>query len=208
MAENKSTTKKTEKTYTESQVDELVKKAVKQALEENKAQTIVQVSKEEYVTVLLITAIADDTSVSVGEIGKINRAGNTLDIEKKTFLQCMGNPVVDTLLRKRKLIVVNGLTDEERERFGLLYEEGELLTQKAYFKLLDFKRDEIVGIFEKLCEEHKRVVAKMYMTAYFDKQDNRVNLETVRDLNRISKSVEKDGLFKTIIDDIGAKLSD
>lgn len=208
MAENKTTTKKTEKTYTEKQVDELIKKAVKQALEENQAQTIVQVSKEEYVTVLLITAVADDTSVSVGEIGKINRAGNTLDIEKKTFLQCMGNPVVDTLLRKRKLIVVNGLTDEERERFGLLYEEGELLTQKAYFKLLDFTREEIVSIFEKLCEEHKRVVAKMYMTAYFDKNDNRVNLETVRDLNRLSKSVEKDGLFKTIIDDIGAKLSD
>lgn len=208
MAENKTTIKKTEKTYTEKQVDELIKKAVKQALEENQAQTIVQVSKEEYVTVLLITAVADDTSVSVGEIGKINRAGNTLDIEKKTFLQCMGNPVVDTLLRKRKLIVVNGLTDEERERFGLLYEEGELLTQKAYFKLLDFTREEIVSIFEKLCEEHKRVVAKMYMTAYFDKNDNRVNLETVRDLNRLSKSVEKDGLFKTIIDDIGAKLSD
>lgn len=208
MAENKTTTKKTEKTYTEKQVDDLIKKAVKQALEENQAQTIVQVSKEEYVTVLLITAVADDTSVSVGEIGKINRAGNTLDIEKKTFLQCMGNPVVDTLLRKRKLIVVNGLTDEERERFGLLYEEGELLTQKAYFKLLDFTREEIVSIFEKLCEEHKRVVAKMYMTAYFDKNDNRVNLETVRDLNRLSKSVEKDGLFKTIIDDIGAKLSD
>lgn len=208
MAENKTTTKKTEKTYTEKQVDELIKKAVKQALEENQAQTIVQVSKEEYVTVLLITAVADDTSVSVGEIGKINRAGNTLDIEKKTFLQCMGNPVVDTLLRKRKLIVVNGLTDEERERFGLLYEEGELLTQKAYFKLLDFTREEIVSIFEKLCDEHKRVVAKMYMTAYFDKNDNRVNLETVRDLNRLSKSVEKDGLFKTIIDDIGAKLSD
>jgi hypothetical protein len=208
MAENKTTTKKTEKTYTEKQVDELIKKAVKQALEENQAQTIVQVSKEEYVTVLLITAVADDTSVSIGEIGKINRAGNTLDIEKKTFLQCMGNPVVDTLLRKRKLIVVNGLTDEERERFGLLYEEGELLTQKAYFKLLDFTREEIVSIFEKLCEEHKRVVAKMYMTAYFDKNDNRVNLETVRDLNRLSKSVEKDGLFKTIIDDIGAKLSD
>jgi hypothetical protein len=208
MAENKNTTKKPEKTYTEKQVDELIKKAVKQALEENQAQTIVQVSKEEYVTVLLITAVADDTSVSIGEIGKINRAGNTLDIEKKTFLQCMGNPVVDTLLRKRKLIVVNGLTDEERERFGLLYEEGELLTQKAYFKLLDFTREEIVSIFEKLCEEHKRVVAKMYMTAYFDKNDNRVNLETVRDLNRLSKSVEKDGLFKTIIDDIGAKLSD
>ena len=208
MAENKTTTKKTEKTYTEKQVDELIKKAVKQALEENQAQTIVQVSKEEYVTVLLIAAVADETSVSVGEIGKINRAGNTLDIEKKTFLQCMGNPVVDTLLRKRKLIVVNGLTDEERERFGLLYEEGELLTQKAYFKLLDFTREEIVSIFEKLCEEHKRVVAKMYMTAYFDKNDNRVNLETVRDLNRLSKSVEKDGLFKTIIDDIGANLSD
>ena len=208
MAENKTATKKTEKTYTEKQVDELIKKAVKQALEENQAQTIVQVSKEEYVTVLLITAVADDTSVSVGEIGKINRAGNTLDIEKKTFLQCMGNPVVDTLLRKRKLIVVNGLTDEERERFGLLYEEGELLTQKAYFKLLDFTREEIVSIFEKLCDEHKRVVAKMYMTAYFDRNDNRVNLETVRDLNRLSKSVEKDGLFKTIIDDIGAKLSD
>lgn len=208
MAENKETPKKAEKTFSQQEVDEMIKNAVKMALEEKQMQPIVQVSKEEYVTVLLINAIAEGTSVTLGDLGQINRAGNTLDISKKDFLQGMGNPVVDSLLRKRTLIVVNGLTDEERERFGLLYKEGELLTQRAYFKLLDFGKDEIVGVYKKLCDEHKRVVAKMYMTAYFDDQDNRVNLETVRELNRISKSVEKDGLFKSIIDDIGAKLSD
>ena len=212
MAERKNQSEKkvekTEKTFTPEEVNEMIKQAVAEARSESVAPTILQVSQEEFVTVLLIAAIADGTSVSLGNLGQINRAGNTLDIPKKEFLQGMGNPVIDSLLRKRTLIVVDGMTDEERERFGLLYKEGELLSQKAYFKLLDFAQDEIISIYNKLCDEHKRVVAKMYATAYFEKRDNRIHLETVQELNKISKSIEKGGLFKPIIDDIGAKLSD
>ena len=207
---NQNQNKKTESTFTPEEVDAIVKNAVAKALEEHRPQTIVQVSQEDYVTVLYIGAIAEGTTVSLGDLGQINRAGSTLDIPKKEFLKGMGIPVVDLLLKKRKIIVVNGLTDAERERFGLVYKEGELLSQEAYYKLMDYGKEEIVRIYKALCDEHKVIVAKMYLTAYFEKSDNRVNLETVQELNRISKSIPnaKDGLFKTIIDDIGSRLSD
>lgn len=212
MAENKQKAKKTEKSFSQSQVDEIVAQAVAKALEQQrKSPTVVNVTNtEEYVTVLFLGAIAEGTNVSLGSMGTINSDGSTIDIPKKEFMRGMGIPVVDSLLKERKLIVVNGLTDAERSRFGLVYKEGELLSQDAFFRLMDFDKEEIVSIYNALCDEHKKIVAKMYLTAYFEKHDNRVHLETLQELNKISKTIpnEKDGLFKTIIDDIGSRLSE
>lgn len=200
---------KTVKNYSEAEVQELIAKAVAQAMAnvQNQTQTVIKVREEdEYVTVLFIGGIAMGTTVALGKLGKINRAGGTLDIPKKVFMQGLGNQTVDALLRNRSLIVVNGLTDEERERFGVKYKEQELLTQDMFYKIMDYGRDEIVTIFEKLCEEHKRVVAKMYLDAYFEKHDNRVNVSTVKALNKLSRAVDKEGLFTPILEDYGKKI--
>ena len=211
MAEEtkKAQAKQNEKTFTEADVKKMIAAAVSQALAEQKAATpIVQVAPKEYVTLLYIGAIASGTVVALGKLGTINRAGMTRDVPKDDFIQSLGTPVMDDLLNRRQLIVVNGLTDEEKDRYGLKYDENEVINQKMFFKIMDYPKEDICRIFAALCPDHQQIVSKMYLTAYFENHDNRVNMETVKQLNKLSKKCFKDGLFTPILEDMGNKLSE
>lgn len=192
-------------------VAEASRKAAQEAVEAYKAsqpQTVLQVAKDEYVTIMYIGANASGTVVAMPKWGSITYAGGMIDVPKKEFMQGIGIPVNNALLRNRKIVVVNGLTKEEKVRFGVDYKEEELLSVDMFFSLLNYSKDEICKIFDRLCEEHKRTVAKLYLTAYFEQHDNRVNPETVKALNKLSKSVDKDGLFTLILEDYGKKFAD
>ena len=203
--ENNETTKRpATKKYSEDEVKAMIAEALEQ-FKVSQPQTVVQVAKEEYVTVLFIGAIAGGTTVSMPKWGQINYAGGMLDIPKKEFLQGIGVQVNNALLRERKIIVLSGLTDEERRRFGVDYRDGEYLTDKALYELIGYDTEKVCDIFNKLCDEHKRIVAKIYLTAYFEKQDKRIHRDTVMALNSLSKSVDKDGLFQPILEDMGRK---
>lgn len=195
------------KRYTADELKEAVQKAVAEALEKQSAQpqTVVQVAQDEYVTILYIGAIAQGTVVALPKWGQITYAGGMLDISKKDFLQGIGIQVNNALLKNRKILVISGLTDAERKRFGLEYKEGEYLTAEALASILGYEKDQVCEIFTKLCDEHKRTVAKIYLSAYFDNGDNRIDRETIKALNKISKTIEKDGLFTPILEDMGRK---
>ena len=196
------------KKFSADEVNDIVQKAVAEALAKaqvNQPQAVLQVAKDEYVTILYIGAIAQGTVVALPKWGQITYAGGMLDIPKKDFLQGIGIQVNSALLQNRKILVISGLTDEERRRFGVEYKDGECLTAEALFSLVGYEKDKICEIYKKLCDEHKRIVAKIYLAAYFDKGDNRVNRETVKALNKISKSIAAEGLFTPIIEDMGKK---
>ncbi len=199
------------KKYSAEEVNEIVAKAVSEALAKQQAaqaQTVLQVAKEEYVTIMYIGANASGTVVAMPKWGSITYSGGMIDVPKKEFMQGIGIPVNNALLRSRKIVVVNGLTKEEKVRFGVDYKEEELLSADMFFSLLNYSKDEICKIFSRLCEEHKRTVAKVYLTAYFENHDNRVNPETVKALNKLSKEVDKDGLLTPILEDYGKKFAD
>lgn len=189
-------------------VAEASRQAAQEAVEAYKAsqpQTILQVAQDEYVTIMYIGANASGTTVSMPKWGQITYAGGMIDIPKKEFMQGLGVPVNNALLRERKIIVVSGLTDAEKKRFGVEYKDGELLTTEAFFSLIGYDIPKITEIYKKLCDEHKRTVAKLFFEAYFEKGDNRVTRDKVKALNEISKAVDKDGLFSPIIEDMNEK---
>lgn len=209
--EEKQTTEKRQyaKRYSEEEVSEMIAKAVKQAMDQAQSQPVIQVQKQDYVTLVFLDAFAQGTTVFLGsKIGSFNRAGVPRDIPKNDFLQSLGVPIVDELIRKKSLIVLDGLTKEEREKFNLDYKEGELLTKDAFFKLFDFKKEEICEIFKKACIEHKTLIVKMFYTAYFENHDNRVNFEIVKALNDCSKDIKKEGLFAPILESIVKKMAE
>lgn len=195
------------KTYNEAELQAAIAAAVKEALE-SAAKPVISLAKDEYVTVLFVGAIARGTTVALGKLGQITQSGGTLDIPKRDFLANLGLPTVDALLRKRQLIVIGGLTQEEMERFGLNYKESELLSQRVYFKIFDYPTKELCEIYKKLCPEHKKIVAKMFLSKYFDEHDARVTPDTVKALNKISREVYPDGLFSPIISDMAQKFED
>ena len=107
-------------------------------------------------------------------------------------------PFVQKLLKKRRLIVLDGLTEEERKRYGVLYNEGEIMDTQMMDKLLDIPVDKLTTIFENLCPEHRQFVATRFITA-FEKGDNRISRGKVEPLQAISKTNDSEGLFTPIL---------
>lgn len=200
------------KTYTEAELHEIVNKAVaeavKAAMQNVQPQTVyVKDKADEYVTLLYMGVVAEGSTVHLNDrLGDIQGRGGTRDIPKKEFLQNLTPGVLDRL-KDRRLIVLSGLTDDERERYGLKYEDGELLSPDIYYKLLSLPEDTICKIFKLACPEHKAIIATLYIDAYMA-HDNRVNQPLIQRLNNISKEADKDGMFKAILKDMARVLAD
>lgn len=202
---------KESKTFTRAEVNDMIQAAITEALkniQQPAAQPIFQVSKDEYVTLLYLGQKAQGTAVTMPKWGLIGLSGGTLSVPKKDFIQGLSKPVNIELLKRRKIIVVDGLTAEERKRFNLEYKADELLTQDQYYKLLDYSVDDVCRIFDMVCSEHKQLIAQMFTSAYFENNDVRVTLEKVKALNDISKAVDKKGMFTLILEDMGGRLAE
>lgn len=94
-------------------------------------------------------------------MGQFNRPGVALKVKKSEFFQ-NNTLLISTLLQERKIVVLDGLTDEERERYQLKYEDGEILTQKEFFDILKYSCIDLLKIFEKLCPSHRAIVVDLY----------------------------------------------
>ena len=136
--------KTTAKTFSEKEVQEMIARAVADAMAKaNTSPSVIQVeSKTEYVTLQYIGGIAEGTSVNLGALGQIYRDGDTITVPKQHFVSNI-NATVNLLLKNRELIVLEGLTDEERIRFGVSYKPNELLNGDTFARLLDYSADEL-----------------------------------------------------------------
>lgn len=202
-------TKEPEKTFTETEVKAMLSDLKKEMMEEfAKTQpAVVQVAKEEYVSLLYVGAISQGTVVNMGPLGRFTRAGAMIDVRKKEFLNGQ-TMVVSKLLEKRHVIVVDGLTDDERARYGLDYKEGEVLTKKAFERLLQFSEDELFAVFTRLCDQHKGIVCKIFISEYFEKNNPDVTLGKVKKLNNATKHINEEGLLRPILKDMGDKIGE
>lgn len=204
------------KTFTEAEVQDIVAKASKQAAAEAVEAYIaahptptVQLAaqKEEMVTLLYMGAVADGSSVHLNDrLGDIMGRGGTRTISKTVFFENM-TPNVINRLKDRRLIVVDGLTDEEKDRYGVNYADGELVGKDIYYKLLDMDADTVVRIFKNACFRHKQLIAALYGDAY-NAHDNRINQPLIEKLQKASKATEKDGMFTAILKDMARVLGD
>lgn len=198
----------TEKTYSASEVNDLVQKAVAEAMVKVQAGQPTYIRKDdELVSLLYMGACVEGSTVKLWEpAGIIQGRGGMLDVPKTEFLQNM-NPNVLKRLKDRRLVVINGLSDNERERYGLAYTDGELISRDVYYKLLDYSENKVVEIFKKACYRHKQLIASLYMDAY-NARDNRINQPLIQKLNKASKAVEPKGMFTAILKDMAKSLAD
>lgn len=171
-------------------------------------QPVMQVNyqKEEMVTLLYMGAVAEGSMVTLWEGFEIQGRGGTRDIPKKEFLQHLSQGVIKRL-KDRRLIVVDGLSDDERERYGVKYTDNELASVDIYYKLLSYDEDKIISIFKNVCDSHKTIIASLFKTAYMA-HDNRINQPLIERLNKASKTVDPKGMFSDILRDMARELSD
>ena len=180
-----------------AEMQELLKQA-----NESKTQVIqVAQQKEEPVYFLYEAEVADDNIYEIGDHGQYGRiTGKTgsFAVPKGELSRVMDN-MFRSMLEKRWIIVLSGMTDEEREIYGVNYKEGEYLDKKAFSKMVDLG-EEMLEIYPKLCDGHKEMVAKRYFEAYKAGNAN-VTRDIVTKLNALSKeSGNQKGDFTSIIE--------
>lgn len=110
-------------------------------------------------------------------------------------------------IKKRMLIVLSGLDEDERVTYGCAYREGELLDEKAFQKLLDMG-EEMIAVFPKLCHEHKEMVARRFVSGYAENHPSAHNRKLVVALNELSKQdplFHRKGAFYSIIEMMNEK---
>ena len=204
-----------EKQFTESEVNAIVQaavaKAVAEAMEREQTKVVKVSSEKEFVRMLFLDDCSNDNELFFGvnrKYGAITGPIGYINVAKDDWLGEFRDNLVQSLLKSRKLIVLDGLTDEERKMHGVEYKDGEVMDEKLFRNLLDHI-SELPEIYKKLCPAMKQIVATRFQTG-FDQKDPRVmrNRDIIVKLNKLSKKdfadapntdPRKEGLFINIV---------
>lgn len=195
-------------TYTEEQVKAMIaqatKAAVAEALESAKDDRPAR-GTDDMVTVAYLAEVSPESELVLPGYGSLRPQGY-IEVPKKEFGNKFMTTLVRKLIAKRHLIVMDGLTKDERRRWDCDYKEGEVLSEQAFDHMLDYPTPKLAEIFEKLCPEHQRFVARRMITAK-EKGDNRISVEKTRRINELSKKNDPDGMLKPVLEAFGAEIT-
>lgn len=185
-----------EETYTRSQLDEIVAAAVAKALAEQaeREPNVVRVSTDAPMVKLRYQCECSPVNVIRfgvnGKFGSITGKTGLLTIPKEAFLGEFRDHLAQKLLASRELLVIDGLTDEEREMYGVSYKKGEYMDEKAFAKMVEMG-DEILDIYPDLNPTYKAMVAKRFAEEY-ERHPKKIARDLVVKLNAMSKKDAKD----------------
>lgn len=209
--------KPAEPTFTKEQVQQMIAEAVAKA-RDSVQPTIIQVQGDQEKIVLRFQAEVADDNVAVfgdgGYYGRITGKHGILTVPKSDFSRFYSDQV-QWMMDHRWLIVLSGMTDDERELYRVKYREGEYLDEMAFSKMLDMSEEEMLGIFPKLCDSYKEMVARRFATAY-QHGDVRATERRglIKKLNDMTKTMFADkpendprrkGLFAGILEEMNRK---
>lgn len=183
--------------YSESDVQAMIAKAVADALaaqqKEQPAQQTVAPYNDGLVTLRFYDEINDANVIYLGDNGKYGQIIGkrwTGQIPKMAFIGDFRTPHIQKLLEDRNMIVLDGLTDEERRLYGVDYVDGEFLDEKMYNAMLRMPEEDLVATYTGLCPEWKRMVAVRFAEAY-ESGKLRVTRDALLALNRESRKANK-----------------
>lgn len=198
--------------FTEADVQAMIAKAVADAMAQAQKPQIVQIAADvERVQFLYMAEVADDNLYEIGPSGMYGRiVGKTgsFSVPKPDLSRVMDS-MFRLMLERRQIIVVSGMTDEEREAYGVNYRDGEVLDKRAFTRMVELG-DQMISIFPQLCAGHREMVAKRYYEAYVS-GNPAVTREIVVELNKQSRELDGgEGKFVKIIEmmneaDLGRK---
>jgi hypothetical protein len=213
------------KTFSEEQVKAMIAEALQaqneafaRQMDATKPQVIQVAPETEKVVMRFQAEVADDNEAVFGEggyFGKIVGKRGILTIPKTEFVSRFRDMTVQWMLENRWLIVLSGLTEDERELYGVNYKPGEVLDDKAFTKMLDMTDEELLEIFPGLCPQHREMVAKRLATDYFKNGPRPGHYrDFITTLNNISKKdymglpdndPRRKGAFAPILEDLNSQ---
>lgn len=180
--------------FTQEEVNAIVAQAVEAALAKQAQQNVIRVSTDIPMVKLLYQCECSPVNVINfgvnGKFGSITGKTGKLSITKEAFVGEFRDELVQNLLASRELIVIDGLTDDEREMYGVNYRKGEFMDEKVFAKMVDMGND-LLDIYPDLNQTYKDMVAKRFAEEY-EKNPKRIARDLVVKLNDISKKSMKD----------------
>lgn len=176
-------------------------------MQEMQKPQIIQVSADVAKVHLLWQAeVADDNVVAFGDGGRygtIKGRRGEFYMPKTDFSTIMDERM-RFYLANRWLIVLDGLTQEEREAYEVDYKDGEYLDKKAFAKMIEIGAD-ILNIYPNLCEGNKKMVSQRYADAFNNGQH--IDRAVVEKLNEMSKTPKNPrGDFVQIVEALNRKV--
>ena len=162
--------------------------AMKQQMAAVQAPQIVQVSADvEKVRFLWMAPVANDNVQNFGQGGMYARIEGPRGefLAPKSELSRVLDNRTRSFLDKRWLIVISGLTQDEREALHVNYTDGELLDKQAFAKMIEME-DKILDIYPDLCDGHKEMVAKRYYEAWRERNPH-IRRDVVLELKRLAQ---------------------
>lgn len=200
-AEEKEAAKEAEKEDAKDSEIAALKSMVAQlqkALENQKPQIIQMVQDSEKVVMRWQAEVADDNVAvfgSNGMYGQVTGKTGTVIVPKSEWSRFY-DETAKRHLDRRWLIVLSGLDDDERIRYGCNYTDGEILDPKYLINGIEGMGKDILEIFPKLCTSHQEVVGRRFFEAWQAGEEFAQDRELVLKLNELSKERyknEKDG---------------
>lgn len=159
-----------------------------QLLALQKPQVIQVAPDTERVYFLWQAEVADYNLVTFGPggmYGSITGKTGTFSVPKNELSRILDDRT-RRFLERRWLIVVDGLTDDERESLGVSYRDGEILDRKAFQKMVELPTEDICDIYRKLCDSHREMVGRRFYEAYKNRNESvtRNKVIALRNLSR------------------------
>ena len=162
---------------------------------------------EPTVKLLYLDSCIENNQVPIGGGRVVTGSGKVFSVKLSDFEGTFMTPLVTMLLKKRKFIVLDGLTQEQRVQYGVDYRAGEIVKNEGMFDwFLSAPVSQVKPVFEQLCPEHRELVARRFMDAHA-KHDNRLTRDRIETLNEVSKHDFEDGrgAFTPILKDINER---
>jgi hypothetical protein len=176
-------------------------------LQEMQKPQIIQVATDSPNVHLMWQAeVADDNVVAFGDGGRYGTIKGKRGefFMRKTDFSTIMDERMRFYLANRWLIVLDGLTQEEREAYEVDYKDGEYLDKKAFAKMIEIGAD-ILNIYPNLCEGNKKMVSQRYADAFNNGQH--IDRAVVEKLNEMSKTPKNPrGDFVQIVEALNRKV--
>lgn len=177
-----------------------------QLLNLQRPQVIQVAADTERVYFLWQAEVADYNLVTFGPggmYGSITGKTGTFSVPKNEMSRILDDRT-RRFLEKRWLIVVDGLSDDERESLDVAYKDGEILDRKVFARMVDLPKDEISEVYRKLCKSHKEMVGIRFYEAWLNRNEN-VTREKVIALRNITRDEGLDiKAFQQILQEMNA----
>ena len=191
-----------EETFTRSDVERMIAEALAAY---NRVQIPAAVPEKERVNLLWQAPVMAENVEDFGVHGQYHVTGPTSGfwVPKEEF-PLMITARVRFYLEQRWLIVLSGLTDEEREIYGVNYRPGEYLTKQAFAKLAE-QGPKLLEIYPQLCKGNRQIVAGAVYEGW--KAGNKaINRGLIEDLAALCRKIDpEETTFQTILVEMAEK---